>query len=219
MTESNDDTRKRLLESAGEVFAEKGYQAATVREICRRAGANVAAVNYYFGGKDRLYFEAVDAAHCAPDAHPTDRWPADASATERLRLFIAQMLGRVLDRSRPSWHVQLIMREMTTPTAACKELVEANVRPRVELLLAILDELVPDTMPAADRHLIAFSIVGQCLFYNGGNAVAELLVGQEEFRSYDVERLADHITRFSLAAIGQGIATQWDTVSVQGEGE
>ena len=48
------NTRQRVLEAAGEVFAERGFRAATVREICQRAKANLAAVNYHFGDKERL---------------------------------------------------------------------------------------------------------------------------------------------------------------------
>jgi AcrR family transcriptional regulator len=49
------ETRQRLLEAAGAVFAERGFRATTVREICHRARANLAAVNYHFGDKERLY--------------------------------------------------------------------------------------------------------------------------------------------------------------------
>jgi AcrR family transcriptional regulator len=204
MSELGDDTRMRLLDAAGEVFAEKGLQAATVREICRRAGANVASVNYYFGGKDQLYIEAVRHAHCAPDAYPTETWPPDAPAADKLRSFIAQMLAGVLDRNRPSWHAQLMLREMTHPTDACRELVEATLRPRMQMLQEIVDELMPSVTAEPDRHLTAFSIVGQCVFFNRGNPIAALLVGEEEYETYDVDRLADHISRFSLAAVGHG---------------
>ncbi len=54
----NNITRVKLLQSACKVFAEKSYRDATVAEICRYAGANVAAVNYYFSSKKALYAEA-----------------------------------------------------------------------------------------------------------------------------------------------------------------
>ena len=61
-----DDTRENLLLAAGKVFADKGYEKATVREICKAAGvSNLAAVNYYFGDKERLYIEARQA--CSSD--------------------------------------------------------------------------------------------------------------------------------------------------------
>ncbi len=58
-----DDARTRILNTAGPIFAHKGYEAATVREICDQAEVNLASVNYYFGGKERLYIETVKRAH------------------------------------------------------------------------------------------------------------------------------------------------------------
>ena len=50
----DNETRKTLLEVACEVFAQMGYQGTTIAEISRRAGANIAAVNYHFGNKSVL---------------------------------------------------------------------------------------------------------------------------------------------------------------------
>ena len=61
--DGHESTRRRLLEAAEVIFAEKGFKHANVREICQQAGANVAAVNYHFGGKEQLYIETVRHAY------------------------------------------------------------------------------------------------------------------------------------------------------------
>ena len=79
-------TQERLLEAAGQIFADVGYRAATVRQICQKAGANVAAVNYYFGDKEGLYLAVL---RSVPRAH-AEKYPPvrnrELSARERLRV-------------------------------------------------------------------------------------------------------------------------------------
>jgi AcrR family transcriptional regulator len=206
MSERHDDTRRRLLESAGEVFAEKGFQAATVREICSRAGANIAAVNYYFGDKHRLYVEVVRFAHQEDEEQPLPQWPPGTPAGEKLRDFVEQMLVNLHSEHVPPWGRRLMMREMAEPTEACIAMMDAFVRPRAELLRRILGELLPPDVPEVDRHLIALSIVGQCLFHRVHRPIVKLLAGDRLYESFTVARLAEHITRFSLAALGHGPA-------------
>jgi AcrR family transcriptional regulator len=198
-----DDTRQRLLEAAGEVFAEKGFRGATVREIIQRAGANIAAVNYYFRDKESLYIETVKSAcACQSEAVPLPQWPAGTPPTQKLRDFIHTILNRMLDKDGPAWHKQLFLREMAQPTAACEVLVQNHIRPSAQLLAGILAELLPD-VPEGKRRLIAFSIIGQCLFHSVARPIVELLVGKEEHRRYDAAFLEEHIAEFSLAALGQ----------------
>ena len=113
-------TEARLLEAAGEIFAEFGYRTATVRQICEKAGANVAAVNYHFGDKEGLYLAVL---RSVPDAH-AEKYPPQSglnetpTAEQQLRAYIESLLHRVFDTGRPGWHTKFIAREMAEPTRA-----------------------------------------------------------------------------------------------------
>jgi TetR/AcrR family transcriptional regulator, regulator of cefoperazone and chloramphenicol sensitivity len=197
-----DDAKTRLLQAAEVVFADKGFKAASVREICKLAQANVAAVNYYFGDKERLYIETVKYAYlssCA-DGFPLPEWGPDVPAEQKLREFIRVMVMRMLRPPRPTSQ-QLMMRELADPSAACVEWVQEYIRPMAETLRSILGELLPD----ADHervYLTGFSIVAQWLFYKQNRPIVGLLMGEEAFARVDVDRLADHITAFVLGGLG-----------------
>lgn len=198
-----DDTAARLLDAAGPVFAEKGFQATTVREICRAADVNVAAVNYHFGDKERLYIETVKRAHrLKSEAAPLPVWPADISPESKLKGFVTTLLTRMIGPEASPWQHELMMREMINPTAACRELVEDSIRPEFELLLSIIAELLPAGTTAAVKKRMAFTVVGQCLFYRIGAPVVGILVSDEQRQShFSVEPLAEHITQVSLSAV------------------
>jgi AcrR family transcriptional regulator len=197
-----DVTKERILSAAGEVFASKGFEAATVREICTKAEANIAAVNYHFGSKESLYLQSVQAAHChrMNDEQAFGPEFATLTAEAKLRGFIGLMMQDMWDHDRPGWQHEILMREMAHPTHACVELVRNLIGPKFELLHSILREFLPN---ASDRrlHLTAFSIVGQCLLYRFHRPIGRLLVGDEEYGSYKVEELADHVASFCIHAL------------------
>ncbi len=196
-----DLTQQRVLEAAEEIFAEKGFKAASIREISKKARANVAAINYYFGDKERLYVEAVKYAYrgCT-EGEPFPEWPPSTPAIQKLRDFIRVMAARMLSPASPA-STQLMMREMAQPTAACVEFVNEYIQPMAHTLGGILTELVPEASEQ-QQFLIAFSIVGQCLFYRNDRAIAALLVGEEAFQRYDAELVANHVASFTLRALG-----------------
>jgi AcrR family transcriptional regulator len=197
-----DPTKARLLEAAGEEFAEKGFEGATVRAICDRAGTNLAAVNYHFGDKEQLYEQAVLHAHRCGPGMPFEVAMPD-SPVDALREYIATFLSNVVALKSPTWHQTLMLREMVNPTRASETLVRESIRPRFDMLSGIIRRLCPG---ADDRRVqaLAFSVVGQCLHYKLTRPISERLVGPEAFERLDFEYLADHITRFTLAALGQG---------------
>jgi len=201
---SSDDARTRLLNAAGHIFAEKGYQAATVREICQEAGVNLASVNYYFGDKERLYIETVKRAHqLRVDQVRMPEWGPGVAAEVKLHDFVLMLITRMIGVPAAPWQLQLLLRETLHPTQACRELVQEAFRPHFEALLAILDELLPADTPQHTRHQVAFSVVGQCLHYHVAGEVVALLVSPDEMkRHYSPTELASHISRMCLAALG-----------------
>jgi AcrR family transcriptional regulator len=199
-----DTTRERIADAAGEIFAERGFDGTTVRDICQRAGANIAAVNYYFGDKQRLYVEAVVRAHCwRMEQAALPEWSDGTPAETKLADFITTFIRRVRTGPEDTWHTKLMMREMAHPTAACAELVQSSIRPQFEILLAVLRELLPSDVSAERLQLTAFSIVGQCLFYHFADPVVRNLLSSEEYSELDVAKLAQHILDFSLSPIGR----------------
>lgn len=200
---SLDVTKDRVLEAAGKIFAERGFRGATVREICQAAGVNLAAVNYHFGDKERLYIESVKrAVRCRFEEVPMPTWPAGAAAKQKLYDFIYAFLCRVLGQNDTEWHCQLMMREMASPTAACEELVREYIRPNFAVLQSIIAELVPPETTEVERHRIGFSIVGQCLHYRFAQPIVRLLISRDEFEQSGPAQLAEHIARWTLAALG-----------------
>lgn len=198
------DARNRLLNAAGSIFAAKGYRASTVREICDRADVNLASINYHFGDKQRLYIETVKRAYqLKADQVSMPEWPTETPPTVKLADFIRTLLTRMIGVEEDSWQHELIMREIVSPTSACRELVLESFRPQFDLLLEILDELLPSETPDHTRHQLAFSVVGQCLNYRVAGEVVSLLISEEERKAhYSPHQLAGHIAQFCLAAFG-----------------
>ena len=198
-----DDTKSRLLDAAGEEFALKGFEGATIRAICDRAKVNLAGVNYYFRSKEQLYAEAVIAAHQCRSNIPAELPLESLNPTEALRLYIYSFLKNVLEiqRDTTTWRSELMMREIFHPTEACDALVRESIGPQFARLRGILQLICPDADDTR-LHAIGFSIVGQCLHYKMASAIGQRLMSPERYAQLDLDYLADHIAGFTLAALG-----------------
>jgi AcrR family transcriptional regulator len=202
-TTSDLKTRQRVLEAAVEVFAEQGFQKATVRDICKRANANVAAVNYHFRDKGGLYTAVLQYAHqCACEKYPPQLGlRGNATLEHRLQAFVRSLLLRIFDEGRHAWHGKLMSREMFEPTRALDALVESNIRPLAQQLESIVSGLLCARTNSELVRLCTMSIVSQCVFYHHARPVVNRLYPNQKYTLKDVDRLADHITSFSLGAM------------------
>ncbi|HTH46854.1 MAG TPA: CerR family C-terminal domain-containing protein [Candidatus Limnocylindria bacterium] len=201
-------TRRALLDAAADVFAEVGFRAATVRDICRRAKANVAAVNYHFGDKAALYTEVLTAqSRLAHARYPNPTATAGLTPEVRFEAFVRSFLQRVLSAELHARHGRIMAREMVEPTTALDQLVAEAIRPQAELLRAIVTDLLGGHVGAETTRLCGMSVVGQILFYCHCQPVLVRLFPGAKFDAGELDRLTAHITAFSLAAI-RGFAAE-----------
>jgi AcrR family transcriptional regulator len=202
--EDDQSTRQKLLEAAGQVFAEQGYDRATGKEICERAGTNTAAVNYYFGGVAGLYAAVLQEGQGrlvsaeALSAAVAGKADARAKLEAILRLFVGVLTGP----TSSSWVWRIALREVVDPSPVVASLEETQVRPKVRLLRAVVGELMglPDEHPAVARGCV--SAVAPCvmlLIYDRRTlrrAFPDFSLAPE-----DAEVLVRHLLRFALAGL------------------
>lgn len=196
------ETRRRLIDAAAECFAERGFRATTIRDVCARAGANIAAVNYHFAGKLALYREVFrESSAWAREAYPLTGVPS-ADPRADLRRFVHAMIARLTDPGRGARHAKLMAREMVEPTRVLDEIVEGVIRPHIELLESIVARLL---VPGSTHHsprvrAAARAIIAQILLFRNCRAVLERLHPEDATDAAMAAR-AEDIAEFSLAAL------------------
>ncbi len=162
IAEEADPTRAKLIAAAGEVFAEIGFHAATVREICQRAGANVAAVNYHFRDKLGLYTEVLRESISANQAQVMQEAIAKGKTPEEsLRILVSGMLRRMFSEERPAWNVRIMAHELAQPTPVLSKVIDEVLRPRYNQLRGILSQIAGLPADHATMRLHAHSVIGQ----------------------------------------------------------
>jgi TetR/AcrR family transcriptional regulator, regulator of cefoperazone and chloramphenicol sensitivity len=195
-------TREKLLEAAGEVFAERGYYNATIREICRKAGANVAAVNYTFGDKLGLYTEVLRLSKRAPEmARLTEVMDAAGSPQELLRNLIRVRLVSLCGGKGPNWGFRIMMHEFSQPTPAMTRVIDEEMRPVYKRVLKAVGEIIGRPPEHEKTRLCNNSIIGQVLFYTFSLPVLSRLQPELKLTPEQLGRIAEHVADFSLTAL------------------
>jgi AcrR family transcriptional regulator len=204
--ETGRSTRARVLETAGEAFAEMGFDRATSKEICARAGANVAAVNYYFASIEGLYAAVLDEAQrrfitfddiAAAVAGKTD-------AKSKLRALIDLAVARLLAPASSSWAFRVIAREMAAPSPAFMALRQREILPRALLMKSLVAEIVklPPEHPAVARATLTIIAPFAMLSF------ADRSILDRAFPSLALDEqgsaaLADHLYRYAMAGLAE----------------
>lgn len=198
-------TRERILEVACEVFAQQGFRNTTIRDICQQAQVNVAAVNYYFNSKEKLYEEVCKYIFGISSENGDPRFKLGGNKTpeEKLKAFIQRFLTNILVKKQSNWREMIMSREMVSPTGAFNIIIEDMIKPRFQQLYSIVKNLLGEGTEDELVRRCCLSITGQCLYYRFARPVVPKLNPQQKFDNEGIEKLAAHITQFSLNAFKQ----------------
>ena len=198
-------TRQRLLETAGRVFADKGLDSATGREICERAGVNTAAINYHFGGFARLY-EAVltEALERVPNRDVLSA-ALDSAADDqaKLRAIIGLAVDVLTGPPARSWTVRLLVREAAAPSAAFERLTsDSERRAKLSLLKRTIGHVMklPENHPVAEQGCFAVAALCQVMLIGDRNVVKRNYPGLD-LSTQGASELADRLTIFAMAGL------------------
>lgn len=193
-------TRQHLLDTAGQIFAARGFADATSKEICERAGTPMASVNYHFGSREALYEAALVEAHrqvvSLDELTALAQGPGDPR--EKLRALISRFIGLSTSTGAP-WGFMLMLREVLSPSPAIPALIEKAVRPKAAVLLGLIGEAMQlnPQEPVVQRALMFTVLPCIALMIAPKQMQAALLPAVAKDRS----ALADDFIRFMMAGL------------------
>ncbi|MBK1703485.1 TetR/AcrR family transcriptional regulator [Halochromatium glycolicum] len=203
--EPSTNTRERLLQAALEVFAERGYDAATIREICRRADANVAAVHYHFGDKRKLYEAIYGRLFETLRQRRTAFLPSDAPAEQRLRVHIQALFEEIFccsnDSERQVQLSTIYLNEMAHPTEVLDLIVSEHLEPDARELYQIVANLLNTSADDPLTIDCAASVIGQILYYYHAMPIISRLHPDRPPVRERLDALIEQVWLFSLGGI------------------
>jgi AcrR family transcriptional regulator len=197
----SDDTRSRLIEAAAAIFAKFGYQAATTRQICIRARANAAAVNYHFGDKLGLYKAVLKSFIGKQEAHVEERMFAAIEPELALRRFIHATFESMVGPHAEDQYAQVMAHEIVEPTPGLAMVVDQIIGPRSRLLCDIVSRLTQNPPRSLQTRLAAHSIMAQIVHYMHARPVIKLLWPRWRMSPAAQRQIVEYVTSFSLAGL------------------
>lgn len=196
------DARRRLVDAGLRLFAQKGYQQTSIREVALAAQVNVAAISYYFGDKAGLY-RAVFRGPDGMNGHHTDPRMSDPSLplAQRLRYFYETFLEPLKHGDEVRLLIKLHYREMIEPTGAWQEAIDNEIRPCHDELLQILVKELGLRRVDLDLQRLAFCVLGIAIHFFACQPVVESISPQVIANTRSIDTLAERLALFAEAMI------------------
>ena len=196
-------TRNKIIKAAAPIFAEHGYDGASIRRIVARADVNQAAINYHFGSKEGLYRAvlqmALKALQHAEGGAPLPE--PEAGREVALRAFIRRQLQPMLGRDELSHHLRIFNWETVRPTPAFRKFMAEEAAPYLAGAVALVRRFLPARASDQDAIVGALWLFGQCsIFVRNREQLARSPLGLRVDRKF-VDGLGERIARWAAAGL------------------
>ncbi|MHC4529600.1 MAG: CerR family C-terminal domain-containing protein, partial [Planctomycetota bacterium] len=202
----NKRVEERLLDAAEELFCEHGFAGTSVRDLAAAAKCNIAAVNYYFGGKENLYAEVwrrllvrMRQVRLESIEQVMGERGGRPSLDELLRTFSYAFIGPLLEQDKSGLFMKLWAREMLDQHLPTNMFVEELVTPT----MTAMGQALVDVCPGLDKSkipLVIYSLAGQLAHSVHVKAMFDR-TDKPEVPKLDLAELVEHIVKFSAAGI------------------
>lgn len=183
----HENTKTRIIDAAGPIFAHKGFAATTVREICSAAKVNQAAINYYFGSKENLYKEVFQASYSTltPWNDMTDMsFDKSESLQDRIRKLVIRRTEEIFATELIHWKVQLMFRELHDPSPCCGTALQEYIVQDYKDLHELLSEFFDPSTPEYLQWKFIFGMLASIIYYRTSGWLIRKIIpenAREEF--------------------------------------
>ncbi|MFM2481006.1 TetR/AcrR family transcriptional regulator [Celerinatantimonas sp. YJH-8] len=195
-----DKTRERIIEAAGELFAQHGYHGTTSKAICHRSHVNQAAVNYHFGSRKGLYEAILSEVHeslIKMDDMESLLHNTQLNAEQKLQAFIRQLIPAIMDAK--SWQLRIWAREIAAPSECFPELMAGNILPKFDYLRQLISQVTGLDVDSPKLLPAIYGFISPCLMLLISNREPQMPMSG--IFSYSPAHLSQYLQQFLLAGL------------------
>jgi AcrR family transcriptional regulator len=191
-------TKLALIQAAGELFALKGLKGTSTRAIAGKAGSNIGCIHYYFGGKENLYWAAVEYLfHRRITEQNVALKVSDKPTAQDVSDVLAELVCRRLRAACgpdvPAWHNKLLWRTITDGLVIGRsELIDRVFKPDYDWFCKIVKPARP-AISERQMRLLFFQFIGQLIFYSRHQSKVFRELGVDSYGAEDLSEIGVHI--------------------------
>lgn len=205
-TDEHIEIRERILAAAEKMFSEKGFSSTTVREITREANCNLAAINYYFQGKDNLYFEMIkrnlkilrDVRIESINKVLKDN-PENVTLEQLIKAFAESFIDPFVDKEKGQRFMKIMIHEILEPRLPKKTFADEVAIPTMKAFGNALKRIYPN-VTEKEIFMNVISTIGQLMQAIHINEIFKDEMHMKE-KIPGMKEMMENIVKFSAAGI------------------